>query len=37
VRELHHDDLEEDLKRILSQMRMHLNVLEDNPASILLL
>jgi hypothetical protein len=37
VRELYHDDLEDDLERILSRMRMHLNVLEDNPASILLL
>jgi hypothetical protein len=37
VRELYHDDLEDDLERIPSRMRMHLNVLEDNPVSILLL
>jgi hypothetical protein len=37
VRELYHDDLEDDLERIPSRMSMHLDVLEDNPVSILLL
>jgi hypothetical protein len=36
VRELHHDDLEDDLERIPSRMSMHLDVLEDYPVSILL-
>jgi hypothetical protein len=37
VRELYHDDLEDDLERIPSRMSMHLDVLEDDPVSILLL
>jgi hypothetical protein len=37
VRELYHDNLEDDLERLPSRMRMHLNVLEDDPVSILLL
>jgi hypothetical protein len=37
VRELHHGNLEDNLERIPSQMIMHLNIQENDLASILLL
>jgi hypothetical protein len=37
LRELRHDNLENNLERIPSQIRMHLNVQEDDLVSILLL